>query len=128
VNDTGIGRKIAFATNLGMAVLFLFSAAVQYNDPDPLRWMAIYLVATLACAQHARRRLSWPLPTVVALVASSWAATLAPVATPSAMFQHDMSTPGVEEAREMFGLLLVAAWTAVLAALGRDDQAPNSSI
>ena len=25
-----------------MAVLFLFAVAVQYNDPDPLRWMVIY--------------------------------------------------------------------------------------
>jgi hypothetical protein len=32
-----------------MAVLFLVAAAVQYNDPDPLRWMAIYGLAGLAC-------------------------------------------------------------------------------
>ena len=32
-----------------MAVLFLIAAALQYNDPDPLRWMAIYGLAVLAC-------------------------------------------------------------------------------
>jgi Transmembrane family 220, helix len=31
--------------NWVMAVLFLFAAVVQYNDPDPVRWMAMYLAA-----------------------------------------------------------------------------------
>ncbi len=30
-------------------IIFLLSAAVQYNDPDPERWIAIYGLAALAC-------------------------------------------------------------------------------
>ena len=30
--------------------VFLLFAVVQYNDPDPVRWMAIYLAAALCCA------------------------------------------------------------------------------
>jgi hypothetical protein len=30
-------------------LIFILSAAVQYNDPDPLVWIAIYGLAALAC-------------------------------------------------------------------------------
>ncbi len=30
-------------------LIYLLSAAVQYNDPDPERWIAIYGLAALAC-------------------------------------------------------------------------------
>lgn len=32
------------------AAYFTFAAAVQYNDPDPLHWMALYGLTALACA------------------------------------------------------------------------------
>jgi transmembrane protein TMEM220 len=28
--------------DLTMALLFAFAAALQFNDPDPIRWIAIY--------------------------------------------------------------------------------------
>ena len=31
--------------NLIFCLLFIFSAALQYNDPDPLRWMLLYAAA-----------------------------------------------------------------------------------
>ena len=106
--------------NALMAALFVFAATVQYNDPDPLRWIAIYLAAALACALAVAGRLRWPVPALVALAALAWAATLAPGVLgrvgPGEMFgAWEMRDAAVEEARESYGLLLVAAWMGVLA-------------
>ncbi len=106
--------------NALMAALFVLAAAVQYNDPDPLRWIAIYLAAALACALAVAGRLRWPVPAFVAFAALAWAAVLAPGVLgrvgPGEMFgAWEMKDAAVEEARESYGLLLVAAWMGVLA-------------
>jgi transmembrane protein TMEM220 len=99
-----------------MGVYFLSAAALQYNDPDPVQWMAIYLAAALALA---RRLWRW-YAVGVAVVAAVWAATLAPgvighVALRDLFGERGMLTPRVEEAREMLGLLIVVMWMGVLA-------------
>ena len=45
------------------AALFIWAAAVQYNDPDSLRWYLIYGVAALASILFAldRLKLLWAL-------------------------------------------------------------------
>jgi hypothetical protein len=35
------GEGILRPLNIGMIFAFLLCAAVQYNDPDPVRWMTI---------------------------------------------------------------------------------------
>lgn len=35
--------------NLIFCILFIFFAALQYNDPDPYVWMPIYLYASVLC-------------------------------------------------------------------------------
>ena len=35
--------------NLLFCLLFIFSAALQYNDPDPYIWMPIYLYGAVLC-------------------------------------------------------------------------------
>jgi hypothetical protein len=104
--------------NRVMAVLFGIAAALQYNDPDPLRWMAIYGAAGLACLFAGR--LPRAAPAIIGLAAVAWAATLAPgvvgrVSVGELFESYAMKSAPVEEAREMGGLLLVAAWMAVLA-------------
>ncbi|MEO7822999.1 MAG: transmembrane 220 family protein, partial [Gemmatimonadaceae bacterium] len=39
-----------------MLLMFVFSTAVQLNDPDPLAWMAIYAAAAAVCGLEIRRR------------------------------------------------------------------------
>ena len=107
-----------------MAALFVFAAAVQYNDPDPLRWMALYLAAAASFLLAVLRRLPWWLPVVIGLVALAWAATLAPhvlgrVGVGEMVDAWEMKDARVEEGREMYGLLIVAGWMAVLAFAGR---------
>src|SRR5687768_12704909 len=35
--------------NLFFCILFVLSAALQYNDPDPYLWMPIYLYGAVLC-------------------------------------------------------------------------------
>ena len=110
--------------NAAMALLFLFGAAVQYNDPDPLRWVAIYLAASAVCLLAALRHLRWWFAAVVAAVALLWAATIAPRAFPNVRITElfggwEMANERIEEAREMYGLLLIGAYMSILAAGAR---------
>ena len=119
--------------NWVMLAAFLFSVAVQYNDPDPIRWMLIYGLAALACILYLRRLLRWYLPAAVGATAFGWAASIAPrvigKTTFGDMFQSfHMINPVVEESREMGGLLIVAAWMGVLVLVsehGRSAEIPR---
>jgi hypothetical protein len=102
-----------------MMVMFLFSMAVQYNDPDPLHWMAIYGAAAVACVLALRNRLHPAVSAAIGAVAVVWAVTLAPGVWGQVGFnelfqEFEMSSPLIEEAREMGGLFIVAVWMAVL--------------
>jgi hypothetical protein len=113
-------RVLRILTTL-MGVCFLAAAALQYNDPDPVQWMAVYGAAALACALALFGRARWWFSVGVAVVAAVWAATLAPgvighVAPRELFAEAGMLAPAVEEAREMLGLIVVAAWMIVLAA------------
>ena len=108
------------AANGAMAALFVFAAAVQVNDPDPLRWMALYLAAAAACVLALLHRLPRWVPVVVGLAALAWAATLAPhvlgrVGWGEMVEAWEMKDVRVEEGRETYGLLIVAVWMTVLA-------------
>jgi hypothetical protein len=102
-----------------MAGLFVFAAVLQYNDPDPLRWLAIYASAAVASILYVLGRLRWYIPVLIGLIALAWAATLASsvwgLVSLSQLFEAwEMANPTVEEGREMYGLLIVASWMAVL--------------
>ena len=71
-------RAFGVANRL-MAVLFVICAVIQFNDPDPLRWAAVYAAAGFACLAAGRFRYSWPLPAGVGLVALGWAVWLSPI-------------------------------------------------
>ena len=60
------------------AVLFALFAAVQYNDPDPFGWIAVYGAVAALCALGAMGRAPrWAL-LAVAIVVLIWMVTLAP--------------------------------------------------
>ncbi|HTL06431.1 MAG TPA: transmembrane 220 family protein [Gemmatimonadales bacterium] len=113
-------RGLWTAANVVMLLAFLFSVAVQYNDPDPLRWMAVYGAGAAVCCAELVRRTRPGYPLAVALVALGWAATIAPrvlgVVRFADMFaEFEMKNAGVEESREMYGLLIVAVWMGLVA-------------
>jgi hypothetical protein len=107
-----------------MLLLFAFGAAVQFNDPDPARWIAVYGLATVACLLSLLRRLHWAFPALLCVVTLVWSATLARHVIGrvpfSAMFgAFEMKDVGIEESREMYGLLIIAAWMTALALRAR---------
>lgn len=101
------------------AALFLFAALLQYNDPDPVAWVAIYLAACMSCLVTVFRRTDWELSAAVAGVALIWALTLLPQAARVPFVQlfsaWEMADADIEVAREMYGLLIVFAVCAPLA-------------
>lgn len=114
-----------------MGALFVFGAAVQYNDPDPYSWTALYLAAAGVSFAALWMPGAWKMAAAVATVAFIWAATLAPAATRTSfpeLFQSwEMMSDGMEEGREFLGLLLIAAWTSYLAYRGRNTQREEES-
>ena len=114
--------------NGAMALLFLFGAAVQYNDPDPLQWVAIYVAAAIACVLAMFNRLRWWIAAVVGTLALIWAITFVPVTFPNVRIAElfgawEMANARVEEGREMYGLLIIAVYMAVLAVATRRRRA-----
>jgi hypothetical protein len=103
-----------------MAALFLVSAAVQWNDPDPVYWIAVYGAAAVLAARAAQG----DVPLIANLIALLAFALLAGRALPDllaareAAFTHwQMLDSSDELAREAGGLLLCAAWSAVQTAV-----------
>lgn len=107
----------AFRVSCGvMTALFVLSAAVQWNDPDPGYWIAIYGAAALLAARGAQGQL--PLAPNAAACAAFGALALR--ALPDLLggreeaFTHwHMLSEKDEVAREGGGLLLCALWSAV---------------
>ena len=102
-----------------MAGLFIFAAVLQYNDPDPLRWSAIYLSAAVASILYVVGRLRWYIPMLIGFIALTWASTLASGVWGQISFSQlfeawEMANPAVEEGREMCGLLIAGCWMAFL--------------
>lgn len=61
------------------AVVFAVFAALQYNDPDPVQWMALYGAAAACCAVVAiRGALDFRFALAVLAAAGIWAAVLLP--------------------------------------------------
>ncbi|MGD8279188.1 MAG: transmembrane 220 family protein [Gemmatimonadota bacterium] len=107
------------AANGLMLLAFLASVAVQYNDPDPLRWVVIYGAAALACARAVTGRSGWILPALVGAAALVWALSLAPGVLGRVGFGElfeafEMKDVRVEVGREFGGLMIIVGWMAVL--------------
>ena len=94
----------------GMIVLFTAACAVQYNDPDPIRWCAAYgsagILTGLALAgKHTR------LPWLAGAMYLGWALWNMP--------KYFGDWWHIEEGRESLGLTISASWMAVLAVVER---------
>jgi hypothetical protein len=109
------------ASNWVAAALFGFAALLQYNDPDPGRWLAIYGAAAAVTAVAALRG-AVPLvaPLVVGAIALVWGISVAAggpgLDLYGSMFDAwEMQSAAIEEAREASGLFIVTLWMAFLA-------------
>lgn len=101
------------------AVIFLVSAAIQHNDPDPLLWMSIYGYGALICTLAIFRKDSRILHYAGLVVFVSYASYLffAPSGVYTWFSLHSAENitgsmsddkPWIEATREFFGLLILA--------------------
>ena len=98
-------------------VAFVLSIAVQFNDPDPLRWILIYGLGVAGCASPAGPRWSTIGAATLAVVAGIWALTILPAAMETTTFADLVAAmspdrPQTEAVREFGGLLLLVVWAA----------------
>lgn len=110
------------------ALLCAVSASLQYNDPDPLRWGAVYLACGASAIVLLPRPGWWPVTVAVAIAAAIWSTVLwAGVAghVSFADFVGKMSEKGgkVEELREAAGLSIAAIGCALCAWAARKRKA-----
>lgn len=109
--------------DLMFAGLFVVAAALQYNDPDPVRWMALYGGAAVSTVLALHTRRGWLLAGAVGLVAAVWGGLLwvevIGRVIPSDLWRK-MSEKGgaVEELREAGGLTIVCTWLSVSSLVG----------
>lgn len=104
---------------IGLGLLFLVFAGLQYNDPDPQVWMPIYGFAALACGMAyagAGRPWFFILMAVIYLVAAvyQW-----PPVFHGFAFGVGMRDMNIEEARESGGLFIATVGMLLLAWLSR---------
>ena len=104
--------------NLLVSALMGLSAALQFNDPDPLSWIAFYGCAALAGFLYTAR--FGPFFCLgVSAVGAGWASQIAQahyrLLDWSNLAQSmQAQTPGIELGREIGGLSLASAWLAAL--------------
>jgi hypothetical protein len=101
--------------NVFFAVLFLGFAGLQYNDPDPLLWISIYMAMFAVCLLAFKQRNYKILNVILALIYIGYAAILSPALLTwwrsedrSLLFDDlaKMQFPYIEETREFFGLMI----------------------
>ncbi len=106
-----------------MTGLLLLSALVQWNDPDPFRWIFCYAVTALLSGFSIVRQIPWCFPLVWAAIVSFGSLS---VGSEFLMNEEQfdwgsfwnvvaMKNESVELGRELGGLLLVIGWMTVLA-------------
>ena len=107
-------------SNAVFLIIYLLSAAVQYNDPDALPWALIYLSASAMCVLEAGNKQANWLPPTLLVISLVWIGFLLPsiigqVSLEQIFESITMKTKTVEEAREIGGLLLIVFWAGALA-------------
>ncbi len=105
--------------NLFLGLLFLVFAAVQYNDPDPWSWMAIYLLVAWVCIFAAfgkyHRYVLWG----ILAINTVWMLLCLPdfmewikMGSPDIASEMKATTPYIENTREFLGLFI--CWVVLL--------------
>ncbi|MEL7449901.1 MAG: transmembrane 220 family protein [Pseudomonadota bacterium] len=96
-----------------LAVVFALSTAVQFNDPDAWRWIALYGASACAAGLALASRLSRWIPWIIFAVAAAWLIAIAGPAwralpeTGASLLEMRMQDLNVELVREAGGLAIV---------------------
>jgi hypothetical protein len=106
--------------NIFFCIIFIFFAALQYNDPDPYIWIPIYLYAAVLCALAVKNKF-YPVAYWIGVIVYGLYAAYEFFAKDGVLdwiqkhhaenIAHTMKaeTPWIEETREFFGLIILIA-------------------
>ncbi|XP_022103462.1 transmembrane protein 220-like isoform X2 [Acanthaster planci] len=103
--------------NVVMAIFFALAAFVQINDPDPYIWIPIYLIPCLLCcaivwSRDAVDQLYWRVTAAVHMGFSILGIVILTFHVGGLHMKQGFFNPlGLEEGRELFGLLIALGWT-----------------
>lgn len=108
------------ALNILLIALFIYCAAVQYNDPDPYVWIPVYLYGAVLCALAIRKKYNVTLYVLGLIVYAGLAvyhfvgetgmlAWLTTHKAESLTRSMEATKPWIEETREFFGLMILMA-------------------
>jgi hypothetical protein len=106
------------ALNIFFIVIFIISAALQYNDPDPYVWMPIYLYGAWLCYQAVKGKYNQVLYIIGLIGYGGYGIGLLFHKTgvldwaeehhaESIVQSMEATKPWIEETREFFGLLIL---------------------
>jgi hypothetical protein len=106
--------------NIVFIILFVFFAALQYNDPDPVTWMLIYLYAAFLCFRAIQLRYNKALYIIgfIGYIAYGIYLFFDKSGVLDWIVEHhsenivqtmQATKPWIEETREFFGLVIVIA-------------------
>ncbi|WP_114780605.1 transmembrane 220 family protein [Botryobacter ruber] len=123
------------ALNIFFVILFVAAAALQYNDPDPLTWIVLYLYGAVLCFMALRGKylpvLYWAGLGVYLIYGLylffdehgviSW---VRDHQAENIVQSMKATKPWIEETREFFGLLLLVIALVVNMAWLRRRQKP----
>ncbi len=98
-----------------MAALLFVSVALQYNDPDPIRWMVIYGAGGIISVLLPAKKPLAALAVLVGVIAAAWALYLVHrvwgvIALSDLTSKMSEKGGAVEEGREAGGLAIEAVW------------------
>jgi hypothetical protein len=125
------------ALNIFFIVVFVFSAALQYNDPDPYVWMPIYLYGALLCYLAIKGKYNRVLYIIGLIGYGGYAIGLLFDKTGVLDWIHEhhaenivqtmkATKPWIEETREFLGLvILIIALVANMIWLGKRKSTQN---
>lgn len=112
-----------------IAALFVLSAALQLNDPDPLLWFVVYSVVAILWGMAAFGRFYRPLTVVLLLLLTVWMLTFVPdfvewirMGMPTLIGSMEAEEPHIELVREFGGLFLAVAALVYLLRVGRQKS------
>lgn len=106
------------ALNVLLIALFVYSAAVQYNDPDPYLWIPVYLYGAVLCLLALKKKYNITLYVLGLLAYAGLAvyhfvgdtgmlAWMTTYGAESLTQSMEATRPWIEETREFFGLVVL---------------------
>jgi hypothetical protein len=100
-------------SNLVLSILFLLFTIVQFNDPDPFKWILLYGLTAGICGFSAFGKKSKIINIITLLIVIIWMGILAPEflnwiqeGMPSITETMKVEEPYIEYTREFLGLLI----------------------